>query len=131
MIGDFSASIKSREKGLARALAALGSRDAADFSELPPPWVKSGKKRRRKDLDEDVWIDPDPSFNAQFASKIFSMFPLEVWCKSEKYRPKMQDLLAKLAAWTRERLAPSWRDHKSRQDRESHLFEWSHTHSAQ
>ena len=124
---DFSASIKAKEESLASALAALDSQAGVDFGELPPPWVNSGKRRRRKELDEDVWTDPNPSFNGQYASKIFSMFPIEAWCKSEKHRTKIQDLLAKLAAWTGERIAPSWRDRKSRQDRETHLFEWSHT----
>lgn len=126
---DFSAGERAKDESLARALAALSRQDAVDFDELPPPWIKSGKTRRSKKSEadvEDVWIDPDPSFNGQLAAKLFPLFPIEAWCQSESYRPIIQKLLADLSAWTGERLVPSWREYKSRQDRDTHLFEWSH-----
>ncbi len=76
---------------------------------------------------EDYWTDPKRSFDGQYAAKLFANFPLEEWCRSDVYRPKIQPLLVDLARWTAERLMPSWHDGESRRDKETNLFEWDRT----
>jgi len=86
--------------------------------------VKAAQKRKRKAELEDYWIDPDPAFDGQVAAKFFPLFPIEGWCQSDVYRPKVQALLVDLVKWTSERLMPPWHDGKSRQDKQTELFEW-------
>lgn len=115
---------EARAKAHKRALAALDNPAEEDFKPLPPAWVKTTQRRgRRSDLDE-YWGDPDPAFNGQLAANLFPKFPIEEWCQSDTYRPRIQSLLAQIAQWTSERLMPPWHDGKSRQDKETHLFEW-------
>lgn len=115
---------EARVKAHERALAALDNPAEDEFKPVPPAWVKGSRRRGRKtDLDE-YWIDPDPAFNGQFAAKLFPKFPIEEWCQSDTYRPRIQALLAQLAQWTSERLMPPWHDDNSRREKETYLFEW-------
>jgi hypothetical protein len=114
----------ARADALTRALAALEVPAEEGFKPLPPAWVKAPNQRRRKADLEDYWIDPDPAFNGQFAAKLFPIFPVEAWCQSDTYRPRIQALLVDLVKWTSERLMPPWHDSNSRLDRQTHLYEW-------
>jgi hypothetical protein len=67
----------------------------------------------------------EPSFDGQYAAKLFEHFPLEEWCRSDVYREKTEALLADLARWTAERLMPAWNEEK-RRDRQTRLYEWNH-----
>jgi hypothetical protein len=121
---DDTPALKARTDAIAKALAALKNPQKDDFKTVSPAWVKSPKKRRRQADFEDVWIDPDPAFNGQLAGKLFPLFPIEAWCQSDVYRPKLQALLVDLVKWTSERLMPPWRDNKSHHDKQTQLFEW-------
>jgi hypothetical protein len=121
---DDTADREAREAALAKALHALGVEYDEGFEPLPPAWVKASKRNRRT---EDYWADPERSFDGQYAAKLFAHFPLEEWCMSDVYRPKIQPFLADLARWTAERLMPPWDEEKSRRDKETNLFEWDRT----
>lgn len=115
---------EARANAYKRALAALDNPAEDGFRPVPPAWVKAPKSRKRKaDLD-DHWIDPDPAFDGQLAAKLFPKFPIEEWCQSDTYRPRIQALLAQFAKWTSDRLMSPWHDDKSRRDKETYLFEW-------
>ncbi len=119
---------KAREAGLARALEHLGGSGDMPLSEIPPAWVKAERTRRsRQSEDGTAWDDADPSFDAQLASKLFPLFPIEAWCESETYRPMFAKTLKELCAWTAERLMPSWQTgRRRRSDRTgTHLIEWN------
>ena len=121
---DNTPSQKARADALAKALAALADPKEEGFKSLPAAWVKASQKRRRKTELEDHWIDPDPAFDGQLAGKLFPLFPIETWCKSDVYRPMVQALLVDLIKWTSERLMPPWHDGKSRRNKQTELFEW-------
>jgi hypothetical protein len=121
---DDTADRQAREAGLTKALNALGVEAEGNFQPSPPAWVKASKRNRRA---EDYWTDPERSFDGQYAAKLFALFPIEEWCRSDVYRSKIQSLLVDLARWTAERLMPPWDDGKSRRDKETHLFEWDRT----
>jgi hypothetical protein len=121
---DDTADREAREAALTRALHALGVETEEGFEPLPPAWVKASERNRRP---EDYWIDPERSFDGQYAAKLFAHLPLEEWCRSDVYRPKIQPLLVDLARWTAERLMPLWDDGKTRRDKETNLFEWDRT----
>jgi|TARA_R100000322_G_scaffold169672_2_gene142494 hypothetical protein len=121
---DDTADREAREAALTKALHALGVESKDDFEPLPPAWVTASKRNRGA---EDYWTDPERSFDGQYAAKIFAHFPLEEWCRSDVYRPKIQPLLVALARWTAERLMPPWDDGKTRRDKETNLFEWDRT----
>lgn len=121
---DNTADREAREAALKKALCALGLVSEESFDSLPPAWVKASKQNRFK---EDYWIDPARSFDGQYAAKLFAHFPLEEWCQSDVYRPKIQTLLVDLARWTAERLMPPWDDGKSHRHKETNLFEWDRT----
>lgn len=121
---DNTADRVAREAALTRALHALRTDSEEAFEPLPPAWVKASKQYRRM---ENYWIEPKRSFDGQYAAKLFAHFPLEEWCQSDVYRPKIQLLLVDLARWTAERLMPSWHDGKTRRDKETSLFEWDRT----
>jgi len=115
---------KAREAALTKALHALGVESNDGFEPLPPAWVKVS---RRSKSAEDYWTEPKRCFDGQYAAKLFAHFPLEEWCKSDVYRPKVQPLLVDLVRWTAERLMPPWHDGKTRRDRETNLLEWDQT----
>jgi hypothetical protein len=121
---DDTADRDARGAVLTKALHALGVETEEGFEPLPPAWVKACKRNRRA---EDYWTDPERSFDAQYAAKLFALFPLEEWCRSDVYRPKIQPHLVDLARWTAERLMPPWDDRKTRRDKETNLFEWDRT----
>jgi hypothetical protein len=123
---DDSADHRARAESFSRALSNLAGDIDSPRSDLPPAWIKTPRRGWRGELDEEeVWGDPDPLFNAQFAAKLFAHFPIEAWCQSETYRPMLQTALIQLVTWTAERLMPSWQDTKSRRDRQTHLHEWT------
>jgi hypothetical protein len=119
---DETADREARKAALAKALRALGVEADEEFSPLPPAWVKASKRNRR---EGEYWTDPKRSFDGQYAAKLFAHFPLEEWCRSDVYRPKIESLLVDLSRWTAERLMPSWDDRK-RRDKQTNLFEWGH-----
>ncbi|MDI2076558.1 ATP-binding protein [Bradyrhizobium sp. Mp27] len=121
---DDTAARSARAAALTKALQGLGADTEVSFAPLPPAWVRASKRNRRA---QDYWTDPECSFDGQYAAKLFVHFPLEQWCRSDVYRPKIQSLLADLARWTAERLMPPWDDKKTRQDKETNLFEWDRT----
>lgn len=114
---------EARQAALAKALRNLGVEYVGGFEPLPPAWVKGSKRNRR---EEDFWTDPKRSFDGQYAAKLFALFPLEAFCKSDIYREKTGALLADLARWTAERLMPAWDDKKKRREKQTHLFHWDH-----
>jgi hypothetical protein len=124
---DDSADRLARNESLSRALTNLTNASDAPLADVPPAWVKTSRRRRRRaTLDgEEEWGDPDPSFNAQFAAKIFPNFPIEALCQSSTYRPILQAALLQFVTWTAERLMPSWRDRKTQRDRQTELHEWN------
>lgn len=118
---DDTADREARKAALKKALHALGVEAEEGFEPLPPAWVKGSKRNRR---EGDYWTDPERSFDGQYAAKLFVHFPLEEWCRSDVYRPKIEPLLVDLARWTAERLMPPWDDGKKRRDKQTNLFEW-------
>ncbi|MFZ3327909.1 MAG: hypothetical protein WA231_19385, partial [Methylocella sp.] len=124
---DDSADRLAREESLSRALTNLTNSSNTPLADVPPAWSKTSQRRwRRAESDgEEAWGDPDPSFNAQFAAKIFPHFPIEAWCQSSIYCPMLQAWLLQLVTWTAERLMPSWQDRKRRRDRQTWLHEWN------
>jgi hypothetical protein len=124
---DNTAGIQARHASVSRAVENLTKDTNTPFPDLPPAWIKTsrGRRRKRSDDDDEGWTEPNPSFNAQFAAKIFAKFPVEAWCQSTTYRPLWQAALSKLVAWTAERLMPSWQDRTTRRDRPTELFEWN------
>ncbi|MGJ0508830.1 MAG: hypothetical protein ACR652_17225 [Methylocystis sp.] len=119
---DDTADRDARGAALVKALYALGVEAEEGFEPLPPAWVC-----KRNGRAEDYWTNPERSFDGQYAAKRFAHFPLEEWCRSDVYRPKIQSLLADLAHWTADRLMPPWDDRKARRDKQTTLFEWNRT----
>jgi hypothetical protein len=126
---DNTAGRRARGDALSHAILNLRKDTPKPFPDVPPAWVKASRLRGRRttDDDEESWGEPDPSFNAQFAAKIFINFPIEVWCQSSTYRPLWQAALSSLVTWTAERLMPTWHGRTTRRDRPTDLFEWDAT----
>ena len=122
---DDSSNRRARAGSFSRALTRLASDVDSPLSDVPPAWAKTSRSGRRHFDEEDIWGEPDLSFNAQFAAKLFPNFPIEAWCRSDTYRPMFQKVLVQLVKWTAERLMPPWRDAKNRRDRQTHLHEWT------
>ena len=117
----------ARKQSLACALRCLKKKTPTPFTDVPPPWVKATDKRSA--LRFGAWHDANPSFIPQYAAKLFPRFPVEVWCQSPVYKPMFERTLMQLVSWTAERLMPSWRDEKSRHERDhstTELIEWNH-----
>ncbi len=112
----------AREEALAKALLALTDEHECKFELLPAAWVKASNPNHQ---NEDYWTAPKRSFDGQYAAKLFKQLPLEEWCQSDVYRPKIELFLIDLARWTSEQLMPSWDDKKQRQ-RQTDLIEWEH-----
>ena len=127
---DNTADRNARKQNLAHALECSGKTEAMPFADVPPPWVKATEQRgARKSGLGGEWRDADPSFNPQYAAKLFSLFPIEAWCGSAVYKPMFEHTLTQLVTWTAERLMPSWCDEKTRRKREhrtTNLIEWNH-----
>lgn len=126
---DNSAGRLARDEAISHAIVNFRKNSTTPFPEVPPAWVKASQLRGHRttgDGDES-WGEPDPFFNAQFAAKIFTNFPVEVWCQSPTYRPLWQATLSSLVTWTAERLMPTWHDRTTRRDRPTDLFEWNTT----
>ncbi|HEX7185838.1 MAG TPA: AAA family ATPase [Thermoanaerobaculia bacterium] len=126
---DDTVALDARMQSLARALERLHQTSDGPLTSVPPAWVKAQEQRRYgRSEDEAGWGDAKPSFNAAFAAKVFRLFPIEAWCQSSLYKPMVAVSLEQLAAWTAERLMPSWlkERHKRRSntDRPS-LIEWN------
>lgn len=125
---DTSNQAKARKKALGTALKKLRSDQAKALPEIPPPWVKSSNQRPRRKWQSKTedWGYPDPTFDPQFAAKVFLMFPMETWCQSAIFKPMFTDSLLQWVHWTSERLLPSWQedDGRRRRDQSTDLFEW-------
>jgi hypothetical protein len=121
---DDSANRNAREAAYAKALNAVEFKTTDGFPTVPPAWVKAPAQNRHH---EHYWVDPERSFDGQYAAKLFRHFPLEDWCQSELYRAKIQMLLLDLVSWTAERLMPQWDKTGARRDKETALFEWDRT----
>jgi len=119
-----------RMQSVARALKRLHKTSDGPLPSVPPAWVKTtGRRRYGRSEEEAGWGDANPAFNATFAAQVFHLFPIEAWCQSSLYKPMMAMSLKQLAAWTAERLMPSWledkRNRRSDTDRSS-LVKWNH-----
>lgn len=124
---DTSNQAKARQKALDSALSNLGSGQSVPLPEIPPAWIQNSDRRPRRkwQANTEEWGYPDPTFDAQFAAKVFPMFPMETWCQSTTYRPMFTTALLQWVEWTSERLMPSWReDDHGQRDRSADLFEW-------
>jgi hypothetical protein len=119
----------ARKQSLARALERVAQTADTPLTDLPPAWVKAKRPRRfGRSGEETEWDDAEPSFDAQFAAKLFPFFTIEAWCQSSVYKPMLERTLKQLVAWTAERLMPSWRGEKRRRgsDRSAtELIEWN------
>ncbi|MFT8720759.1 hypothetical protein, partial [Acetobacter sp.] len=115
---------KARTAARTKALHTLSVESLEAFEPLPPAWVNAPTGNRHSD---DYWTAPERSFDGHYAAKLFKFFPLEEWCQSDVYRPKIQSLLVDLSLWTAERLMPSWDDRKTRRGKDTNLFEWDCT----
>ncbi|MFJ2363835.1 AAA family ATPase [Pseudomonas sp. NPDC087697] len=119
----------ARKQSLARALKRLGGTDNAPLTSVPPAWVKMpGSQRYGQSKDDARWNDAKPSFDATFAAKLFSLFPIEAWCQSSIYKPMVAIALNELVTWTSKRLMPSWLIDKRRRRSEiggTSLIEWN------
>ena len=119
----------TRKHSLAHALERLDQTTASPLTDVPPAWVKA-KRRPRFDRSgaKGEWEDADPSFNAQFAAKLFPLLPVESLCQSAVYKPMLEITLRQLVAWTAERLMPSWEKRRRASDRSTtELIEWNST----
>jgi hypothetical protein len=107
---DDSSGRQARDASLTRALERLSAETDTPMPEIPPAWVQAKPARRVRQPSEGgiEWGDPDPSFDAQRASKFLSLFPVEAWCGSATYCSMFVKTLKELCAWTAERLMPSW-----------------------
>ena len=81
-------------------------------------------RRGRDGQLEDIWTDPNPLFDAQFAARVFQHLPIEAWCQSDIYRPLLQHALKQFVSWTSERLMPSWRE-RGPDDDLARMIEWT------
>jgi hypothetical protein len=127
---DDSVNRKARSRSVARALERLENTVATPLTSLPPAWVKGKAGRNyRRGRDEDGWGDANPSFDAQAAAKLFRLFPFELWCESNVYKPMVASSLKELVTWTAERLMPSWlTDKRTQHDVDigrTSLIEWN------
>ena len=124
---DASAQAKHRLAAGQRARTALVDDGKAQLRAPPPAWVKGGARRgnrRSANPDEANWGYPEVDFNAQFAAKVVSHFPVEAWCQSADYRDAFLTFLDALVCWTTDRLFPDWPDSEKRDRRSTDLFEW-------
>ena len=119
----------TRKHSLAHALERLDQTTASPLTDVPPAWVKAKRPPRfGRSGEEAEWEDADPSFNAQFAAKMFPLLPIETWCQSAVYKPMLEITLRQLVAWTAERLMPSWEKRRRASDRSTtELVEWNST----
>lgn len=121
--------LEARSQSLARAVERLHQTSDGLLTSVPPAWVKAlGRRRYSRSEDEAGWGDANPSFNAAFAARVFNLFPIEEWCQSSLYKPMVAVSLKQLAAWTAERLMPTWLkgDRKRRSDtHRPSLIEWN------
>jgi ATPase family protein associated with various cellular activities (AAA) len=119
----------ARRQSLARALERLDQTNDGPLPSVPPAWVKTlGRRLHGRSEEETGWGDANPSFNAAFAAQVFQLFPIEAWCQSSLYKSMVAVSLKQLAAWTAERLRPSWLKDKCKQRSEtgrSSLTEWN------
>jgi ATPase family protein associated with various cellular activities (AAA) len=126
---DNTANLEAQKKSLARALDHLDQTTDEPLTSIPPAWVETTESQHSGwHENEPRWIDPDPSFNAFFAVRIFPLFPIETWCQSSLYKPMVEVLLKELVAWTAERLVPSWSNDSHRRlsgSGRSELIEWN------
>jgi hypothetical protein len=110
---DHTVDRNARKESLARALERLHQTVDMPLTDIPPAWVRAQTQGRRgRSAEEREWTDPDPSFDPQYAAKLFPLFPIEAWCQSSVYKPMLEKTLKQLVAWTAERLMPSWRVEK-------------------
>lgn len=125
---DTTNQVKARKTALETALEKLGSSHAKALPDLPPPWMKDSIRRPRRKWQSktEEWGYPDPTFDPQFAAKVFLMFPMETWCQSAIFKPMFTDALLQWVHWTSERLLPSWQDNdgRRRRNQSTDLFEW-------
>lgn len=124
---DNSGARKADEQSLDKALARITESRDRPFEDVPVAWVRveAAQRHRGRRVDEEIWGDPDPAFDPQFAAKIFGLFPIESWCQSEHHSELIKITLRQLVAWTSERLMPSWQEAGQRLDREADLYEWN------
>jgi hypothetical protein len=124
---DASAQAEYRRASLQRARHALTGDGDAQLRAPPPAWMKgSGRRgnRRAANPQEADWGYPEVDFDAQFAAKVVSHFPVEAWCQSADYRGAFLTYLDALVRWTTDRLFPDWADSKKRDRHSTDLFEW-------
>ncbi|MBQ0832937.1 ATP-binding protein [Marinobacter sp.] len=124
---DASAGRAADEQSLENALARIPATTDDPLTDVPAAWVHTAVRQGRRSWrsDDENWGDPDPSFNPQFAAKIFGLFPIEAWCQSDGHRELIKTTLRQLVTWTGERLMPSWREGGGRSDRQPDMYEWN------
>ena len=102
---------------------------------LPPAWVqvdasiaKPGRRAMRgrtaSNNTDQVWEEPSVRWYSQYAAKILSRIPVAKIMASDARNPLLAYLSAALA-WTREKIAPPWKDEDRNRDHSRHL-EWVH-----
>ncbi|MCQ1573481.1 AAA family ATPase [Neorhizobium galegae] len=127
---DHSANQKARRGSEARALRRLNATKLEPLTTIPAAWVQSPRRPRFSRNGEALeWGDPNPSFDAQFAAKLFVKFPVEKWLASTTYKSLVEQWLVQLVNWTAERMMPPWQDSRDRRRGSSsdgaELTEWN------
>ena len=123
---DASAQAKHRLAAGQRARTALVGDGETQLLTPPPAWAKGAARRRNQRSTspaEANWGYPEVDFDAQFAAKVISHFPIEVWCQSADFREAFLTYLDDLVRWTTDRLFPDWAESKKRDRRSTDLFE--------
>ena len=125
---DHSANQMADRKDLTQALTVVGTNQDLISPPFPPAWVKMGKTIGQKSSDvyassvEEVWDEPDPSFNAVYAARHLRHFPMESFCRDDVFKQLVEVTLKRFVVWTSDRLIPSWED----QERRSHNSGFEH-----
>lgn len=127
---DHSANHKARRDSEARALNRLNIKILEPLTTIPPAWVQAPRRPRFSRRGEALqWGDPNPSFDSQFAAKLFVKFPIEKWLARTTHKPLVECWLVQLVNWTAERMIPSWQSSADRRRDSSsdsaELTEWN------
>ncbi|EJN10124.1 ATP-binding protein [Herbaspirillum sp. YR522] len=114
-----------KKLALDRALTRLDSSVFESFTSLPPAWIRSTSESENEDeIDNDGWIDPDPSFDAKRAARWLRKFPVATWCASNETKSLVFEMVKGLVSWTAQRIQPL-ADAKKKRRHRADLVGWN------